>query len=107
MHSKRGKKGDKGGKGLRHFSMKVCEKVQTKGVTSYNEVADELVAEFSDPRHMVSPSDSVTVSEQVLSYSDSLLSDLLRFVLWCCSVDCFQQPLMFCIVIYVLTPLTG
>jgi hypothetical protein len=36
------------GKGLRHFSMKVCEKVQLKGVTSYNEVADELVTEFSE-----------------------------------------------------------
>ena len=46
------KKGEKGGKGLRHFSMKVCEKVQRKGVTSYNEVADELVTEFTDPRNM-------------------------------------------------------
>ena len=26
--------------------MKVCEKVKEKGVTSYNEVADELVAEY-------------------------------------------------------------
>ncbi|XP_028405613.1 transcription factor Dp-1-like isoform X2 [Dendronephthya gigantea] len=44
---------DKVGKGLRHFSMKVCEKVQQKGTTSYNEVADELVQEFSDPeKHM-------------------------------------------------------
>ena len=50
---------------MRHFSMKVCEKVQAKGVTSYNEVADELVAEFSDPRHMVSPSDSVTVRKML------------------------------------------
>ncbi|KAL5004748.1 hypothetical protein ScPMuIL_018204 [Solemya velum] len=56
-YGKRGKKGEKGGKGLRHFSMKVCEKVQRKGVTSYNEVADELVAEFSDPRNLSSPSD--------------------------------------------------
>ena len=40
---------DKGGKGLRHFSMKVCEKVQSKMKTTYNEVADELVAEFSNP----------------------------------------------------------
>lgn len=55
---KRTKKGDKGGKGLRHFSMKVCEKVQRKGVTSYNEVADELVNEFSDPRNMNSPSEA-------------------------------------------------
>ena len=40
---------DKGGKGLRHFSMKVCEKVESKQRTTYNEVADELVAEFSKP----------------------------------------------------------
>ena len=56
---KRSKKGDKGGKGLRHFSMKVCEKVQRKGVTSYNEVADELVAEFSDPRIVPSSDQSL------------------------------------------------
>ncbi|WAR27375.1 TFDP1-like protein [Mya arenaria] len=56
--TKRSKKGEKGGKGLRHFSMKVCEKVQLKGVTSYNEVADELVAEFSDPRNILSPQDA-------------------------------------------------
>jgi hypothetical protein len=36
---------DKNGKGLRHFSMKVCQKVKEKGITSYNEVADELVQE--------------------------------------------------------------
>lgn len=47
--SKRSRKSDKVGKGLRHFSMKVCEKVQKKGTTSYNEVADELVAEFTNP----------------------------------------------------------
>ena len=38
--------GKQGDKGLRHFSMKVCEKVEQKGRTTYNEVADELVAEF-------------------------------------------------------------
>jgi class 3 adenylate cyclase len=43
------RRSEKGGKGLRHFSTKVCEKVQRKGVTTYNEVADELVAEFTDP----------------------------------------------------------
>ncbi|KAI3852702.1 hypothetical protein MKW92_053840 [Papaver armeniacum] len=36
-----------GGRGLRQFSIKVCEKVKAKGRTTYNEVADELVAEFS------------------------------------------------------------
>ncbi|KAG7275935.1 hypothetical protein CRUP_011385 [Coryphaenoides rupestris] len=55
---KRGKKGEKNGKGLRHFSMKVCEKVQKKGVTTYNEVADELVAEFSSAETHMSPNDS-------------------------------------------------
>ncbi|TRY92742.1 hypothetical protein DNTS_024829 [Danionella cerebrum] len=44
---RRNRKVEKSEKGLRHFSMKVCEKVQKKGVTSYNEVAEELVAEFS------------------------------------------------------------
>lgn len=42
-----GSGGRAGGKGLRHFSMKVCEKVESKGRTTYNEVADELVAEMS------------------------------------------------------------
>eukprot|EP01135_Chromosphaera_perkinsii_P011626 Nk52_evm9s2462 gene=Nk52_evmTU9s2462 len=38
---------DKSSKGLRHFSLKVCEKVEQKVVTTYNEVADELVSEFA------------------------------------------------------------
>ena len=50
------RKTDKDRKGLRHFSMKVCEKVKAKGFTSYNEVAEELVAELTDPRGQ-SPSD--------------------------------------------------
>jgi len=33
---------------LRRY-MKVCEKVESKQTTTYNEVADELVAEFSNP----------------------------------------------------------
>lgn len=41
----RRRKTDRLGKGLRHFSMKVCEKVKEKGKTTYNEVADELVTE--------------------------------------------------------------
>ena len=36
--------------GLRHFSMRVCKKVQEKGQTTYNDVADELVAEFIEQR---------------------------------------------------------
>ncbi|XP_014231580.1 transcription factor Dp-1 isoform X1 [Trichogramma pretiosum] len=51
------RKTDKVGKGLRHFSMKVCEKVKKKGTTSYNEVADELVGEFTNPAHSNSLTD--------------------------------------------------
>eukprot|EP00192_Tetraselmis_astigmatica_P007739 CAMPEP_0117664774 /NCGR_PEP_ID=MMETSP0804-20121206/9421_1 /TAXON_ID=1074897 /ORGANISM="Tetraselmis astigmatica, Strain CCMP880" /LENGTH=696 /DNA_ID=CAMNT_0005472073 /DNA_START=148 /DNA_END=2239 /DNA_ORIENTATION=- len=42
-------------KGLRHFSLKVCEKVQEKGRTTYNEVADELVVEFQKSGECGSP----------------------------------------------------
>ncbi|KAK0180046.1 hypothetical protein PV327_005729 [Microctonus hyperodae] len=55
-HGKR-RKTEKVGKGLRHFSMKVCEKVKKKGTTSYNEVADELVGEFTNPSHINSLTD--------------------------------------------------
>lgn len=42
---RRRRNADRTGKGLRHFSMKVCKKVEEKGKTTYNEVADELVEE--------------------------------------------------------------
>lgn len=42
---RRRRNADRSGKGLRHFSMKVCKKVEEKGTTTYNEVADELVEE--------------------------------------------------------------
>ncbi|XP_033885194.1 transcription factor Dp-2-like isoform X1 [Acipenser ruthenus] len=58
--SKRMKKvGEKNGKGLRHFSMKVCEKVQKKGTTTYNEVADELVAEFTNSSSLLAADSQV------------------------------------------------
>ena len=38
--------GEREQKGLRHFSMRVCEKVEEKKHTSYNEVANELVEEL-------------------------------------------------------------
>lgn len=37
-------------KGLRHFSLMVCKKVEEKGTTTYNEVADELVRQILDDR---------------------------------------------------------
>ncbi|KAK9290699.1 hypothetical protein L1049_008873 [Liquidambar formosana] len=55
---------DKSGRGLRQFSMKVCEKVESKGRTTYNEVADELVAEFADPGNSLSSPDQQQYDEK-------------------------------------------
>ncbi|KAK3445415.1 transcription factor-like protein DPB isoform X1 [Eucalyptus grandis] len=56
--------GDKSGRGLRQFSMKVCEKVESKGRTTYNEVADELVAEFADPGNSAATPDQQQYDEK-------------------------------------------
>ncbi|XP_057984066.1 transcription factor-like protein DPB isoform X2 [Malania oleifera] len=56
--------GDKSGRGLRQFSMKVCEKVESKGRTTYNEVADELVAEFADPGNSATSPDQQQYDEK-------------------------------------------
>ncbi|KDO49992.1 hypothetical protein CISIN_1g018827mg [Citrus sinensis] len=56
--------GDKSGRGLRQFSMKVCEKVESKGRTTYNEVADELVAEFADPSNSLATPDQQQYDEK-------------------------------------------
>ncbi|CAA0842836.1 Transcription factor-like protein DPB [Striga hermonthica] len=56
--------GDKNGRGLRQFSMKVCEKVESKGRTTYNEVADALVAEFTEPCNDLSSPDQQQYDEK-------------------------------------------
>jgi transcription factor Dp-1 len=43
-----GGSGSRSGKGLRLFSMKVCEQVRSKRTTTYNEVANELVKQFME-----------------------------------------------------------
>lgn len=68
MYCSKRRKTEKVGKGLRHFSMKVCEKVKKKGTTSYNEVADELVGEFTNPSHMNSLTDQVFISYIFIFY---------------------------------------
>ncbi|CAH8385618.1 unnamed protein product [Eruca vesicaria subsp. sativa] len=55
---------DKTGRGLRQFSMKVCEKVESKERTTYNEVADELVAEFALPNNDGSSPDQQQYDEK-------------------------------------------
>ena len=72
MRCSKRRKVDKGGKGLRHFSMKVCEKVQKKGTTTYNEVADELVAEFTDPSRCTSPADQVSIVQEIHFYNQKV-----------------------------------
>lgn len=42
-------------RGLRHFSMMVCKKVEEKGTTTYNEVADELVRKVIEERRKEDP----------------------------------------------------
>lgn len=55
---------------MRHFSMKVCEKVEQKERTTYNEVADELVAEFAvAATEMVSAVDQVRRGGRALMHS--------------------------------------
>lgn len=45
-------------RGLRHFSMMVCQKVEEKGTTTYNEVADELVKKVVAERRQEDPNGS-------------------------------------------------
>ncbi|GAN08546.1 hypothetical protein MAM1_0210d08060 [Mucor ambiguus] len=40
-------------KGLRHFSKQVCDKVAKKGITTYNEVADELAFDIQQQNALV------------------------------------------------------
>ncbi|EPY76764.1 Transcription factor Dp-2 isoform 1-like protein [Camelus ferus] len=53
--------------------MKVCEKVQRKGTTSYNEVADELVSEFTNSNnHLAADSNrGQRVSSALILYTRS------------------------------------
>lgn len=44
---------DKCNKGMRYSSMKVMRKVEEKGKTTYNEVADELVREYTENKGYV------------------------------------------------------
>ncbi|KOB79539.1 putative transcription factor Dp-2, partial [Operophtera brumata] len=65
--TKRRKHADKVGKGLRHFSMKVCEKVRNKGFTSYNEVADELQYDQKNIRRRVYDALNVLMAMNIIS----------------------------------------
>ena len=84
---------EKGSKGLRHFSLKVCEKVESKQRTTYNEVADELVAEFATPEGQQPPPGEPAYDEKnirrrvydalnVLMAMDIISRDKKKEILW-------------------------
>jgi len=53
-------------KGLRYFSKKVCNKVQAKKITSYNEVATELVGEYTiEEKRSLQLQETELVSENI------------------------------------------
>jgi len=63
-----------GGKGLRHFSQKVCEKVQSKGLTTYNEVADELVTELNESGELGEQVDAKNIRRRVYDALNVLMA---------------------------------
>jgi len=65
---------EKGGKGLRHFSQKVCEKVQSKGLTTYNEVADELVTELNESGELGEQVDAKNIRRRVYDALNVLMA---------------------------------
>ncbi|KAG5061578.1 hypothetical protein JHK87_002607 [Glycine soja] len=56
--------GSQGAVALGEAKKLMCEKVESKGRTTYNEVADELVAEFADPINGVSTPDQQQYDEK-------------------------------------------
>ena len=62
--------------GLRHFSLKVCEKVQEKNQTTYAEVADELVAQISAQNRITSPRDAPAPVRPSLDHAELLFGQL-------------------------------
>ncbi|KAL0479484.1 hypothetical protein AKO1_007661 [Acrasis kona] len=63
-------------KGLRHFSMKVCEQVQHRGTTTYNDVATELVNEIMDQNQTTNskPHDAKNIRRRVYDALNVLMA---------------------------------
>lgn len=64
-------------KGLRHFAVRVSKKVEEKNVTTYNEVADELVAEESERKRkeLEAGGKNAAALEKKLAKSGSLVDE--------------------------------
>jgi DNA mismatch repair ATPase MutL len=86
-----------GGKGLRHFSSKVSEQVRTRGVTSYLEVANALVKEFSAAKEVSAACVCVHVLQYVLVQQPlmqlMIASLLLMYVVYMAQ----QQQFLHCV----------
>ncbi|KAJ3012709.1 Transcription factor Dp-2, partial [Thoreauomyces humboldtii] len=61
-------------KGLRHFSKCVADKVETKGTTTYNEVADELVEEFTAEARTADSFDNKNIRRRVYDALNVLMA---------------------------------
>lgn len=81
---RRRRNADRSGKGLRHFSMKVCKKVEEKGTTTYNEVADELVEEVCFSFHK-----KKIIAQETLSY----FSVYNLILIGCFNFFCFRKQM--------------
>jgi len=66
--------GEKYSKGLRHFSLKVCQKVESKKNTTYNQVADELVEEYNNNEDSSSPVDQKNIRRRVYDALNVLMA---------------------------------
>lgn len=65
-----------GSKGLRQFATRVCEKLREKGVTTYAEVADELVREYAaiHPHATARGDDQKTIRRRVYDALNVLIA---------------------------------
>ena len=65
---------EKSSRGLRHFSMMVCQKVEEKGTTTYNEVADELVKKVVAERETEGKFDEKNIRRRVYDALNVLMA---------------------------------
>ncbi|KAK4519706.1 uncharacterized protein ATC70_009946 [Mucor velutinosus] len=89
-------------KGLRHFSKQVCDKVAKKGVTTYNEVADELAFDIQQQNALVDGQPKQTYDQKnirrrvydalnVLMAMNIITKDK-KVIKWLGIPECYKQP---------------
>lgn len=88
-------------KGLRHFSKQVCDKVAKKGITTYNEVADELAFDIQQQNALVDGQPKQTYDQKnirrrvydalnVLMAMNIIAKDK-KVIKWLGISECYQQ----------------